>query len=308
MTETFHEGELAIQERAGERDKAVLNGRAIGDTIPAGARQFLTQQAYCAVGWVDENAHLWSSFLVPGSGFARSESEGATVALDISAPSSDVKLWAERSHITEKMQLGILFIELGTRRRLRVNGVVAERSAEALHLRVEEAYPNCPKHIQRREIFVSPESASNASAAPPIERGQGVPADFDGWLATTDTMFVASSHPDGRVDCSHRGGNPGFMKRSGHALMIPDYAGNSMFGTLGNFALNPAGGLSLVDFGGNRQLQLTGSVDLFFDAPESDGDTGGTGRWWRFTPTEWVVMPLPSGLEWKFVDNSPSNP
>jgi hypothetical protein len=121
-------------------------------------------------------------------------------------------------------------------------------------------------------------------------------------------MFVASSHPDGRVDCSHRGGRPGFLKRRGHDLLIPDYAGNSMFGTLGNFALNPQGGLSLVDFGNNRQLQLTGNVTLLFDAPDPADDTGGTGRWWTFTPTEWVVMPLPSGLGWTFVDNSASNP
>jgi predicted pyridoxine 5'-phosphate oxidase superfamily flavin-nucleotide-binding protein len=307
MTEPFHEGELEIQVRAGERDKAVLNGRVIGDAIPAGARLFLAQQAYCAVGWVDGDAHVWTSLLVAEPGFARSEAEGRIVALDIGA-GSDVKLWAERSHITEETQLAMLFIELGTRRRLRVNGVVAERSSDTLRVSVAEAYPNCPKYIQRREVFVSPETGSNADAAPPHERGSGAPADLDAWLAMTDTMFVASSHPDGRVDCSHRGGEPGFLKRSGHDIMIPDYAGNSMFGTLGNFALNPQGGLSLIDFGNKRQLQLTGDVALLFDVPDADGDTGGTGRWWRFTPTEWVVMPLPGGLGWKLVDNSPYNP
>lgn len=308
MTEPFHEGEIAIQVRAGERDKAVLNGRVISDTIPAGARLFLAQQAYCAVGWVDGNAHVWTSFLVAEPGFARSESEGETVAIDISEDSSDVTLWAERAHISAGKQLGILFIELGTRRRLRVNGVVAERSADALLVSVGEAYPNCPKYIQRREVSVSPDNKSTASARFALAGGSGAPADLDDWLATTDTMFVASSHPDGRVDCSHRGGRPGFIKRSGNDLVIPDYAGNSMFGTLGNFALNPQGGLSLVDFRNNRQLQLTGNVTLLFDAPDVDDDTGGTKRWWLFTPTEWVVTQLPTGLRWTIVDNSPFNP
>lgn len=308
MTEPFHEGELAIQVRAGERDKAVLNGRVIGDAIPAGARLFLAQQAYCAVGWVDEGAQVWTSFLVAEPGFARSESEGRSVVLDTSADSSDVTLWAEKAHIRAGTQLGMLFIEFGTRRRLRVNGVVAERSNDALRVSVGEAYPNCPKYIQRREVFVSPDIKSSANAGPAFERGSGAPADLDAWLATTDTMFVASSHPDGRVDCSHRGGRPGFVKRSGHDLKIPDYAGNSMFGTLGNFALNPQGGLSLVDFENNRQLQLTGHVTLLFDTPDVDVDTGGTRRWWLFTPTEWVVMQLPTGLGWTIADNSPFNP
>jgi predicted pyridoxine 5'-phosphate oxidase superfamily flavin-nucleotide-binding protein len=308
MTEPFHEGELAIQERAGERDKAVLNGRAISDTIPNGARPFLTQQAYCAVGWVDKNSNVWSSLLVAPAGFARSESEGKVLAVDISPHASDLKRWVTNQHITEQMQLGMLFIELGTRRRLRVNGVVTQRSDEVLRLTVGEAYPNCPKYIQRREVNVSSQLTSDPGVDTRLERGDAIPADLDGWLAVTDTLFVSSAHPDGRLDCSHRGGKPGFIQRSGNDLVIPDYAGNSMFGTLGNFALNPQGGLSLVDFDSNRQLQLTGRVTLQFDTPDPDGQTGGTGRWWRFTPTEWVVMPLPAGVDWTYVDSSPYNP
>lgn len=308
MTEPFHEGELAIQARAGERDRAVLNGRAIGKVIPAGARPFLTQQAYCAVGWVDGQADVWASLLVAAPGFARAEEEGKVLALATGANGGDVGPWAAASHVTEQTQLGMLFIELGTRRRLRVNGVVEQHTEEALRLRVGEAYPNCPKYIQRREMVVSPEQGHKPGGEPLPASGHGAPADLDGWLAGADTMFVASAHPDGRVDCSHRGGKPGFIQRNGQDLLVPDYEGNAMFGTLGNFALNPKAGLSLVDFGGQRQLQLTGSVALLFDAPDADGDTGGTGRWWRFTPAAWAVRPLPPGLEWTLVDSSPFNP
>jgi hypothetical protein len=47
MQEPFHAGERAIQERVGERDLALLNGRLIASSIPAGARTFPGKQQYC---------------------------------------------------------------------------------------------------------------------------------------------------------------------------------------------------------------------------------------------------------------------
>jgi hypothetical protein len=49
MSDPLHSSEREIQERTGERDRAVLNGRLIASAIPQGARTFLTQQFYCVL-------------------------------------------------------------------------------------------------------------------------------------------------------------------------------------------------------------------------------------------------------------------
>ena len=49
-------------------------------------------------------------------------------------------------------EIGLLFIELATRRRLRVNGAVASLTREALTVAVNRAYPNCRMYIQRRTV------------------------------------------------------------------------------------------------------------------------------------------------------------
>ena len=83
------------------------------------------------------------------------------------------------------------------------------------------------------------------------------------WITTADTFFIASSHPDGPVDASHRGGAPSFVEIKDDRLVVPDYPGNSMFNTFGNLYLNPQAGITLINFETNQQLKLTGKV--YFD-------------------------------------------
>src|SRR5258706_3271267 len=53
------------------------------------------------------------------------------------------------------VHIGVLIIELASRRRLRVNGL-AVRANDALAVTVEESFANCPKYITRREIKIEP--------------------------------------------------------------------------------------------------------------------------------------------------------
>lgn len=304
MSDPFHSGERQVQEKTGERDRAILNGRLIGSTIPPGARTFLTQQLYCVLGWVAPDGDIWASFVTARDGFASTDAAGATLALEFKSTSEHGNSVPALSGVREADHLGILFIELATRRRLRVNGRVTEITPSGLHLKVDEAYPNCPKYIQRREA--GQPLTTQAETKP--EHGERLNDALTAWITGADTFFVASAHSDGPVDSSHRGGHPGFIKIEGSVLRIPDYQGNSMFGTLGNFAINPRAGLVFVDFPNNRQLQLTGDVRLELDAGESMGETGGTGRWWAFTPRRWIISALSPSFEWKLVDNSPFNP
>jgi len=304
MDEQFHAGEIALQEQTGERDKAILNGRMIVDAVPTAARAFIGQQTYCAVAWADNEGAQWVALLEGPKGFAQSAPDGKSLFIQISGHSRPIPLDAVSFQTNQKV--GLLFIELGTRRRLRVNGAVAEAGSDSFSVAVEEAYPNCPKYIQRRSATAL-QPASLPSNPVHDLYGTGVPGDIDAWLEKTDTMFVASAHPERGADCSHRGGKPGFMKFVDGEIRIPDYPGNSMFGTLGNISVNPATGLCLLDFERNLQLHLTGNSTLQFSTA-ADSETAGSGRWWTMRVHSWVISPLLAHTQWELQELSPNNP
>ena len=185
-----------------------------------------------------------------------------------------------------------------------MNGTVTELTESELRLSVMEVFPNCPKYIQQREVNPQPATPDPAS----IEQGEGLNDALTAWIAAADTFFVASAHPDGPADVSHRGGKPGFVRLEGGDLHIPDYPGNSMFGTLGNFAVNPRAGLVFPDFQRSRQLRLTGDVRLDLNAGKAAEETGGTGRWWVFSPRRWIISPLTPSLNLTLTGTSPFNP
>ncbi|UUZ48246.1 pyridoxamine 5'-phosphate oxidase family protein [Massilia sp. B-10] len=132
----------------------------------------------------------------------------------------------------------MLFIEIGSRLSYyRVNGQLVASSAQGIEIGIREAYPNCPKFIQRRKLL---DMGTRDALAAPVTRGtllEGAVADL---VRQADTLFVASVHPERGADASHRGGRPGFVTmRDAATLRIPDYQGNSMFNTLGNFSVDP---------------------------------------------------------------------
>jgi ferredoxin-NADP reductase len=130
-----------------------------------------------------------------------------------------------------------------------------------------------------------------------------------GWIARADTLFVASAHPEQGADASHRGGRPGFVQfLDSQTLRIPDYAGNNMFNSLGNFESFPHAGLAFVDFEQGRLLQLTGRPVIHWDIADPDGRTGGSGRFWDFEVEAWRESALALRLEWEFLDYSPLLP
>jgi hypothetical protein len=111
------------------------------------------------------------------------------------------------------------------------------------------------------------------------------------------------------VDASHRGGNSGFVKIvDDQTLRIPDYQGNSMFNTLGNFTANPRAGLIFLDFESHRTLQLIGRPEILYDVEGSGEETGGTNRYWQFHIERWLEIDHAPQLVWEFLDASPYNP
>jgi hypothetical protein len=89
-------------------------------------------------------------------------------------------------------------------------------------------------------------------------------------VASSDTFFIATAHPEAGADASHRGGNPGFVEVSGDGttLLWPDYSGNAMFNTLGNLVADPSAGLLFLDGKRGGALQITGAAEILWDGPD----------------------------------------
>lgn len=303
----YHDGELAVQNAAGEHVSAMRNGRAIGSAIMPGALAYIAKRSLLVVGSISPEGDIWCSLLTGPPGFVTAPTVHQ-VRLDAAKDLTHDRdpLW---ENVRKSPQVGILAIDLATRRRLRINGPLRHLHDEVWELTVDEAYPNCPKYIQRREItLVSPESRPRQGFAHGDATTLG--DDHRRWIESADTFFVASAHPQRGADASHRGGNAGFVRFvDEHTIRVPDYRGNGMFNTFGNFHVNPRAGLLFVDVDSSRTLQLTGDVTLRFDLDDVPVQpTGGTGRYWDFEVSNWIDAPMTQPIMTETLDAWPSNP
>lgn len=305
ISNPYHEGELAIQQRADETEMARINSGAIDKTIIAGALRFIGQQPMVVIGSMDRLGRVWASTLFGDPGFFHALDDH-TLELDLSQPRSadDEPLW---SNLIENPNVGLLVIELGSRRRIRINGRARKLSAERIIVDVERAYPNCPKYIQRRDWKTLQADEQHQATASSF--GEKLTETQKTLIDNADTLFVASAHPEQGVDVSHRGGYPGFVNIiNNRQLCIPDFAGNSMFNTLGNFTTYPYAGLIFIDFERGQLLQLTGKPEILWDMDDPDRETGGTRRYWQFDISRWQESTVPYRFAWELLDYSPHIP
>ncbi len=282
-------------------------GAMLRDSVAPPARAFLLEQTTLGIGAVDGDERLWASLWLVPAGFARSHPEGRTVHLarpcDLDTSADPVWRW-----LRPGQHVGVLAIDLATRRRLRINGVVGGTSDELVELNVCESFPNCPKYIQRRERRAVPDEGESGRPAGPV-RGVELDAERRAFVEQADTMIVASRHRTRGLDVSHRGGEPGFVRVvDARTLRVPDYPGNGMFQTLGNFEAEPRAGLAIVDFVRGRQLALTGSVRNMYGIDDPTHPTLGTMRYWEVEVESWIELSLNRASEWRLVDRSPHNP
>ncbi|QMW04944.1 pyridoxamine 5'-phosphate oxidase family protein [Spirosoma foliorum] len=303
-TTPFHSGERQIQARAGEAHIATRNGRLIANRIPSGALKFVDKQPFVVAASLDDQQAIWVSMLAGQPGFLKAESpEVVQLSTDYLLSAPDDRFW---TNVAQHPVAGLLFIELSSRKRLKVNGTVSVASNEVgLTVRVQEAFPLCPRYIQRREVAIT---AIDQPTNQATLTGSQLTPELNAWIAETDTFFVGSAHDDDHLDVGHRGGKPGFVQiLDNQTLQIPDYNGNSMFNSLGNFSINPRAGLLFVNFETGESLQITGHADVQFTEPSPEDPTGGTGRYWQIHIHSWLRQSSLSGLSWTFLEYSPFN-
>ena len=277
----FHPGEEEVQERAGVRERIAQVGSVmIREFMTDQHRHFFPHLPMILVGSLDARGRPWASMLVGRPGFLHSP-DPRTLRINARPVPGDPLA----AHLAVGSSVGLLGIELETRRRNRLNGVVTAVDARGFTVGVRQSFGNCPKYIQARAW----EWTDDAPTAGSATRERAALSDAARRLIeAADTFFIASAVADASaadaaradgVDVSHRGGNPGFVRigvAAGGAaeLTVPDFVGNFMFNTLGNLVVNPRAGLLFVDFARGDLLGLTGTVTIVWDGPEVEALAG----------------------------------
>jgi uncharacterized protein len=303
----FHPGEQELQSRTGKRDMMEIFGRrAIRNYMPDQHRDFFAQLPFLVVGNVDEAGWPWVSILSGHPGFLASPDPG-TLQVRATAPEGDP---LARALTGAGAPLGLLGIELMSRRRNRMNGRVSETSPAHFSVSVDQSFGNCPQYIQNRSVdFIRDPAAPLDNHS--MESFTSLDFMAENLIGSADTFFVSSylvtkDQPEIEgVDVSHRGGMPGFVKVEGNTLTIPDYPGNYHFNTFGNFLLNPKAGLTFMDFTTGDLLMLTGGVELLWDHDETVTAVKGSERAWRFTLDHGIRLKNALPFRATFQDYSP---
>lgn len=297
---TFHVGEIAVQTRVGVREEAEQLRGMINPSIKPAAQMLLKTQQLAIASTVDASGNVWASLLTGRPNFIRIL-DPQTIEIEPS-PVPDALLYR---HLEHNSELGLLVIDLTTRKRLRLNGLAEVREAGQILLQTREVFFNCPKYIQTRHLETDTVKSLGIAQTQSFKALIAVQQD---WIARSDTFFIASFNPETGADVSHRGGYPGFIRvLNDRTLLFPDYAGNNMFQTLGNLIVNPRSGLLFIDFEQGNTLQLTGTAEVIWDESRLVDFAGGQ-RLVEFHLDQVLETTNATPRRWRFGDYSPANP
>lgn len=299
----------------GVRSRIEAQGRrVIRDYLTEQHREFYAQLPFLIAGTVDAKDRPWASILVGEPGFL-STPDNRTLQVTTQPLFGDP--------LTETLvggaDIGLLGIELSTRRRNRMNGIVTTITPDGFAIQVGQSFGNCPQYIQARTIGRTDE-VGNLTRSKPIDLSESFGKLEQSMIAAADTFFIATafqgneSNPIQGVDVSHRGGKPGFVRLDDNrTLTFPDFAGNLHFNTIGNLLLDPRAGLLFMDFGScfvapctyrGDLLYLTGSAEVIWESDEIRAFAGAE-RLIRFHLSEGCRVEGSLPLRWSEPDYSP---
>ena len=300
----FHQGEIDLQRQAGVHEKVMSYApRVIRPYLPEQHVDFYEHQPLVVAAARDQTGSLWATFLMKDVGF-------------ISSPDPTSPHINARPVVGDALEgafevgadVGLLGIELATRRRNRVNGRVAA-TGEGIVFSVDQSFGNCPQYIKPRDWW----SAASVETKPPL-RSDVLSDDQIQRIRQAETVFIASGYrgegEDVRYgnDVSHRGGVPGFlMVRSNSTIVLPEFPGNNHFNSLGNLVMDSRMGLTIPSFEDGGLLQLSGWAEVDMDLKNAENTYPGALRLITFHVEQ--VNELQSGslpLRWRAPKSSAS--
>jgi hypothetical protein len=177
---------------------------------------------------------------------------------------------------------GILGIELATKRRNRVNGRITSLDDPTLGIMtftVDQSFGNCPQYITPRQWWWhAGDTRSKKHAVPSLRRrSEELSVAQIETIRQADTIFTATGYRGSGTDvrfgndASHRGGPRGFLRvRDSRTLLLPDFAGNNHFNSIGNLLMDNRMGISIPSFENGGLLQLSGTAQVLSDNDNAD--------------------------------------
>jgi predicted pyridoxine 5'-phosphate oxidase superfamily flavin-nucleotide-binding protein len=88
------------------------------------------------------------------------------------------------------------------------------------------------------------------------------------FIERMDMFFLATGDADGNLDCSYKGGEPGFVRVvDERTVAFPHYDGNGMFMSTGNILEHPRVGMLFIDFEHQWRMRINGEARIDYDHP-----------------------------------------
>ena len=79
------------------------------------------------------------------------------------------------------------------------------------------------------------------------------------FVTAADMFFLATVDPEGRPNCSYKGGDPGFVRMvDDRTLAFPNYDGNGMYLSMGNALATGEVGMLFIDFEKRHRMRVNG--------------------------------------------------
>ena len=285
----FHEGEIGLQQAAGMQEHVMSYAPTfVRNYMPDQHREFYTNLPFLVGAARDPTGAMWSTLLEKPPNDSNNAyfvtSPNDRILHIQSQPVPGDALYNAFS-LQEETDLGILGIELETKRRNRVNGRAIIDLKGGLKFVVDQSFGNCPQYIKPRTNWYREVGVESIKVPPQVENSTETQI-FSNYLTpdqvqqihSAETVFTASGYrgqgEDVRFgnDASHRGGPPGFMRvdetevkddgRARQTIVWTEYPGNNHFNTLGNIVMDPRVGISIPQFATGGILQVSGTATV----------------------------------------------
>ncbi len=285
----FTPDEREAQRRAG----FTSGGAAIRPFMPDQHREFFTLLPYLFAATADADGWPIATMMTGEAGFVHSPTP-TTLRIATLPAAGD----PSQPNIGPGRRIGMLGLDLSTRRRNRANGIIRETTEGGMLIDVKESFGNCPHYIQRRTVTKVDRQAGASDTF------NVLPSAVAHLIDRSDTFFIATAARadigKGGLDVSHRGGKPGFVRIVGNRLSIPDFRGNRYYNTLGNVLGEPRVGLLFVDYETGDVAHVQGRATIDWT---SDGKAmAGAERVWHVDIEHGWWRPGAVGLTWRYQD------
>lgn len=267
----FHDAEVSVQNRLGIAELLAKKIQGfIREAMPNQHREFFCDLPFVVLGLVDQQGFPWAMPLYGKSGFITSPS---ATRLQFNALPTLRNLLDLDFH--EGQKVGMVGVQLHTRRRNRMNGILGNITEQGFTIDVDQSFGNCPQYIQARELEWQSDALVRQDLSD-VAINKVVPAETQQFIENADTFFIASRTKEfthdrrSGIDASHRGGKPGFVKVEDNTLYYPDFSGNKFFNTLGNIESDGRVGLFFPNYTTGDAVFITGTAEIVWDDPAID--------------------------------------